>query len=645
MKKILFPFALVLLAVSARAQQSASVQSPDGQVTVSITLADRIYYDIVSHGDTLMAGSHLALELQGQCLGERPAMRGQKTVLVNETATPPFPLKEKTVANRYRQLLMQMKGGYAVEWRVWDDAVAYRFLTTLKDSVNVISEDVTLRLAQECQLLLQQTRGFKTSCEEPYSNVASAEWRREDAMSELPVVIAAPRQKILFSEFSLFDYPGMFLQGNADNTLSAVFPRCPLSFGDDGDRSVSLLSEAHYIARTAGTREWPWRYMYITQSDTQLASSTMPMRLAPPSAVDDVSWIRPGKTTWEWWNGSCPYGPDVNFVSGLNLETYKYYADFAAEKGLEYILLDEGWARSTRDPFTPNPDIDLHELIRYAGEKNVGVILWLTWLTVEKNMSLFETFEKWGIKGVKIDFMDRQDQWMVQFYERVAREAAKHHLFVDFHGAYHPSGLEYKYPNVLSFEGVRGAEQMGGCVPANSVYLPFVRNAVGPMDYTPGAMLSMQPYCYSSRRPNSANMGTRAYQMALYVLFESHLQMLCDNPTLYRMWPDCTDFIASVPVNWDETHVLAAEFGQYVVTAKRRGNTWYIGGITNDTPRQLTLDLGFLAAGSHTMTSFTDGINAGRQAMDYRRTESQVDAGSHIQVNMVRNGGFAAVIK
>ncbi len=645
MKRIVITLFLGCFAVGMQAQKTTSIKSPDGQVVVNITLDNLIYYDVISHGDTLLAGSHLSLELQGQCLGENPVMRSMKETRVDETVTPPFPLKQKSVRNCYNQLTMQMKEGYALVWRVYDDGVAYRFLTSLKDSVNVISEDVTLRLPQDCRLLLQQTKGFKTSCEEAYTNVKSSEWKREDAMSELPVVIVAPHQKVLFSEFSLFDYPGMFLQGNADNTLSAIFPRCPLDFGDDGDRSVKLLHEAHYIARTTGTREWPWRYMYITQQDTDLACSTMPMRLAPQSVIGDVNWIRPGKTTWEWWNGSCPYGEDVNFESGLNLETYKYYADFAAEKGLEYILLDEGWAASTRDPFTPNPNIDLHELIRYAGEKNVGVILWLTWLTVEKNMSLFETFEKWGVKGVKIDFMDRQDQWMVNFYERVARKAARHHLFVDFHGAYHPSGMEYKYPNVLSFEGVRGAEQMGGCQPENSVYLPFVRNAVGPMDYTPGAMLSVQPNVYTGRRPNSTNAGTRAYQMALFVLFESHLQMLCDNPTLYRMWPDCTDFIASVPVNWDETRVLAAEFGEYLVTAKRRGNTWFIGGITNNTPRDLTLNLDFLADGQHKMTSFTDGINAGRQAMDYRRRETSVDKASKIEVKMARNGGFAAVIK
>ena len=627
-----------------QAQKSLNVESPDGQISVRIRLSDRIYYDIVSHGETLMADNHLAMQLEGQLLGRNPVLKSKKVFSVNETVNPVLPLKNKVVKNIYNSLIMKMKDGYSIEWRVFDDGVAYRFLTEMKDSLNVMAEDMTLRLMQESNLVLQQPGSFKTSCEEAYTFVKADEWKRSDRMSELPIVIAMPKQKILLSEFSLFDYPGMFLRGNANNTISAIHPHQPLSFVDDGDRSVKFIEEADYIARTAGTRDFPWRYFFITQDDKQLACNEMPMRLAPKCALDDTSWIRPGKTSWEWWNGSCPYGPDVDFQSGLNIETYKYFADFASEYGIEYILMDEGWARSTRDPFTPNPDIDLHELINYCKGKNVGVILWLTWLTVEKNMALFETFEKWGVKGVKIDFMDRQDQWMVNFYERVAREAARHHLFVDFHGAYHPSGMEYRYPNVLSFEGVLGAENMSRCTPANSVYYPYIRNSVGPMDYTPGAMLCMQPEKFISRRPNSASIGTRAYQMALFVLFESHLQMLCDNPTLYKMWPDCTEFIAGVPVNWDETRVLDAEFGQYVVTAKRKDKTWYIGAMSNDQPHEMTIDLGFLPEGNFTMTSFSDGVNADQQAMDYRRNVTKVSRTSTLPIRMVRNGGFAAKI-
>ena len=440
----------------------------------------------------------------------------------------------------------------------------------------------------------------------------------------------------------------MFLKSDGQNGLISTFPNEPLEFGEDGDRSLKLLKEADYIAKTSGKRSFPWRYFVITKDDKQLIENTMTFRLATKSVIEDPSWIKPGQVSWEWWNDACPYGPDVNFVSGYNLDTYKYYIDFASKYGISYILMDEGWAQSTRDPFTPNPNVDVHELIRYGKEKNVGIVLWLTWLTVENHMDLFKTFAEWGVKGVKIDFMDRSDQWMVNYYERVAEEAARYKLFVDFHGSFKPAGLEYKYPNVLSYEGVRGMEQMGGCTPDNSIYYPFLRNAVGPMDYTPGAMNNFQPNVYRADRPNSGSIGTRAYQLALYVLFESGLQMLADNPTLYYRNADCTEFITQVPTTWDETIALAAEVGEVAVVAKRKGDKWFIGGMTNNKKevREMDICLDFLNNGkSYKMTSFKDGINAGRQAMDYRRDESSVKKNDVIKIKMVRNGGFAAVIE
>ena len=470
-----------------------------------------------------------------------------------------------------------------------------------------------------------------------------------DKMSVLPVLIDTRKSyKILISESDLSDYPCMFLKGNGTNGISSIFPKVPLAFGEDGDRSLKIEKEAEYIAKTSGKRNFPWRYFVITKEDKQLVENTMTYKLADKNQLEDVSWIKPGQVSWEWWNGATPYGQDVTFKAGCNLETYKYFIDFASKFGIPYIIMDEGWAKSTRDPYTPNPDVDLHELIRYGKEKNVGIVLWLTWLTVEKNFDLFKTFNEWGIKGVKIDFMDRSDQWMVNYYERVAQEAARHHLFVDFHGSFKPAGLEYKYPNVLSYEGVRGMEQMGGCKPENSIYLPFMRNAVGPMDYTPGAMISMQPNIYRSERPNSASIGTRAYQMALFVIFESGLQMLADNPTLYYRNEDCTRFITQVPVTWDETVVLEAKVGEYVIVAKRKGEKWFIGGMTNDkeNEREFEINLDFLKDGrTYRVTSFEDGINAGYQAMDYRMKSATMNKNQKLSVKMARNGGFAAVLE
>ena len=648
MKRHLSLLMILCWGILLHAQTESELSSPNGEIKVTLNITDKIYYSIAYDGDVLLKDNSLQLALKDEVLGQNPRLRRRKYVSVDEQLTPVMPLKFSTVTNQYNQLTLTFKN-YSVEFRAYDDGVAYRFVTSRKGEVEVLGEEFAVNFPDDYLLHLQQPGGFKTSYEEPYTHVFSNEWKPSDKMSVLPVLIDTRKQyKILISESDLTDYPCMFLKGTGDNGIVSTFPKAPLAFGEDGDRSLKITQEADYIAKTSGARNYPWRYFVLTKDDRQLLENTMTYKLAGKNQLQDVSWIKPGQVSWEWWNDASPYGPDVNFVSGYNLETYKYYIDFASKFGIPYIIMDEGWAKSTRDPYTPNPKVDLHELIRYGKEKNVGIVLWLTWLTVENNFDLFKTFNEWGIKGVKIDFMDRSDQWMVNYYERVAKEAAKHHLFVDFHGSFKPAGLEYKYPNILSYEGVRGMEQMGGCYPDNSIYLPFMRNAVGPMDYTPGAMISMQPNVYRAERPNSASIGTRAYQLALFVIFESCLQMLADNPTLYYRNEDCTRFITSVPVTWDETVALEAKAGEYAIIAKRKGDKWFIGGMTNNgqTEREFAVKLDFLKKDrAYQMTSFEDGINAGRQAMDYRCKSSQVKNGDVLTVKMVRNGGFAAVIE
>lgn len=645
MKYRLALLSLLLVCCPVMAQKKVSVSSPDGSITVNVTVGDKIFYDVVSDGEVLLKESHLGMTLSDRTLGEKARMTGKKVQAVSTVEKPVFPLKYSTVENKYNQLTMTMAGGWQLQWRVYDDGLAYRFITSLKGDIEVLSEDATLSLTSDSDLVLQQPSAFKTSCEENYTHVSSASWKPEDKMSELPIVISNDRQRIFFSEFDLFDYPGMFLKGNGDNTISAIHPLCPLEAVDDGDRAQTILKEADYIAKTAGTRSFPWRYMLITTDDRKLAENCMPVRLAPASVIEDPSWIKPGLTTWDWLNG-LPYGQDVDFKSGINYDTYKYFIDFAAEYGVKYILMDEGWALDTLDPFTTEPEVKLDQLIKYGESKGVGIILWIPWLTVEHHMDLFKVFAEWGIKGLKIDFMDRQDQWMVNYYERVAKEAAAHHLTVDFHGAFHPSGLSYKYPNVLSFEGVLGAEAGAWCPTENTVYLPYIRNSAGPMDYTPGFMVSYHLKDFHGGRPATPGVGTRAQQLAHLVLFETHLQMLADNPCRYRMWPDCAKFMTQVPVSWDETRVLCGEFGQYILTAKRNGDKWYIGGITNATPRTCEISLDFLTPGkTYNMTSFADGINSDELPMDYKRTEKSVTSTDKLTVRMNIEGGFAAVIE
>jgi alpha-glucosidase len=648
LKRIAFlGFFLVLFSTNSKAQDF-ELQSPDKELKLSVSLDDKVYYTISAQNNILLQNNSLGMKLKDEMLGEKPELIGQQTNSVEETLSPEVPLKYSKINNHYNNLILEFEGDYAIEFRAYNEGVAYRFITEKPEEIEVLNEDFHLNIPDTYRMHLQQTPSFKTSYEHPYSHVSPGELSPESNMSTLPVLLETDSDyEILISESDLYDYPGMFLKYSAQNTLASVFPKQPLAYEDQGDRSVKILERADYIARTKGTRNFPWRYFVVAKDDGELMENTMTYKLAREKQENaDFSWLKPGQVSWECWNGASPYG--VDFKAGFNEETYMHFIDFASDFGIPYIIMDEGWAKTTTDPYTPNPDIDLFKLIEYGKKKNVEIVLWLTWLTVEKNFELFETFNDWGIAGVKIDFMDRSDQWMVNFYERVAKEAAKHKLFVDFHGSFKPSGLERAYPNVISYEGVLGMEQMGRATPDNSVYFPFIRNAVGAMDYTPGAMISMQPEVYFSRRPNSAGVGTRAYQMALFVIFESGLQMLADNPTNYYRERECTEFITSVPTTWDETIALKAKVGEYAIVAKRKGETWFIGGMTNgkENERTFNLPLDFLDANkAYKMTSFEDGINAGRQAMDYKKIVREVNSDSTKEIKMVRNGGFAAIIE
>lgn len=622
-----------------------SVQSPDGTLKVNIELKDKIYYSVYSGNDVLLKDCFLTMDLAHEILGENPKLQGIKKGAINESVKREIPLKNAIVRNHCNTLRMKFAGNYAVEFRVFNNGLAYRFTTDKKGDMEVMGENLTINFPSDYLAHLSQPNGFKTSYEYPYTHVKTKEYQLTDRMSYLPILLETNKQyKILISEADLQDYPCMFLKSTGKNGMQSIFPKCPLEFGEDGDRSVKILKEADYIAKTSGKRSFPWRFFVISKEDKDIVENEMVYNLSSPCELEDYSWIKPGQVSWEWWHDARLYG--VDFRSGYNMDSYKYYIDFASSFGIPYIIMDEGWAKSTRDPFTPNPTINLQELIEYGKERNVKIVLWLTWLTVENNFELFKTFADWGIAGVKIDFMDRSDQWMVNYYERVAKEAAKHKLFVDFHGAFKPAGLERRYPNILSYEGVLGMEQGGNCKPVNSIYLPFMRNAVGPMDFTPGSMLSAQPEDNRSTRANAMGSGTRAYQMALFVVFESGLQMLADNPVYYYRERPCTEFISGVPVLWDETIVPDAKVGEYVVIARRSGEKWFIGAITNDRARTIDVDLSFLPDNKNLhLTYFEDGINADRQAMDYKKGEMEVNKSTKLTLKLVRNGGWAGVIK
>jgi alpha-glucosidase len=622
------------------------LKSPNGELKISIELKDGIFYNVSYGQDLLLQNCTLQMDLQNEILGANPKLIRQKRMTINEEIKREFPMKNAFVKNNCNVLQLDFKKDFSVEFRAFDDGIAYRFITHKKSESIVKNEELEINFPHDYFSDLSLTGSFNTAYENPYSHIKTSEYKESDRMTTLPVLLEAGKNyKILISEADLFDYPCMFLKSTGKNGLVSTFPKCPLEFGDDGDRSVKILKEADYIAKTKGARNFPWRLFVITKDDKQLLENEMVYKLSTPNVLGDISWVKPGQVSWDWWNGTfSPYG--VDFKTGCNMSTYKYYIDFASKYGIPYIIMDEGWAKSVGDPYTPNADINLKELVKYGMGKNVKIILWLSWLTVENNFDLFKKYSELGIAGVKIDFMDRSDQWMVNYFERVAKEAAKYKVFVDFHGAFTPTGLYRTYPNVITSEGVLGMEQGANCKPDNSIYLPFIRNAVGPMDFTPGAMINMQPEVYHSERPNAAGSGTRVNQMAMFVVFESGLQMLADNPTLYYREHECTDFISSVPVTWDETKVLCATVGELVIEAKRKGNTWFLGGLTNSKSRTVEISFDFLPKGKDfTLTSFEDGINADRQAMDYKKKILTVNSETKLTIKMERNGGWAGSLK
>ena len=651
-KIVKFPLVIILVSLFSGSVLAKGgiheLTSPDNSIKVSVELADKIYYSISANDFLLTEKSYLKLQLKDQTLGENPRLTSKKFSSINEQIDREIPLRNAVVDNHCNVLLLKFKGDYSVEFRAYNDGVAYRFITNMGDKdIEVLDEEVHLQFPSTFDAILSPTGSFKTSYEISYVESNTADAKGLDK-STLPILIDSKQDyKILFSEADLFDYPCLFMKGTDGNAMNSTFPKCPLEFGEDGDRSVKIIKEANYIAKTAGSRNFPWRVFMISSDDKQIFENEMIFKLSRPNELGDTDWIKPGQVSWEWWHDARLYG--VDFKSGYNLESYKYYIDFAADFGIPYIIMDEGWAKSTRDPYTPNPTIDLFELIKYGQSKNVKIVLWLTWLTVENNIDLFKTFSEWGIAGVKIDFMDRSDQWMVNYYERIAREAAKYNMFVDYHGAFKPAGMERALPNILSYEGIVGMEQnIGGgrATTKNNAFIPFIRNAAGPADFTPGAMNSVHPEDYKSTRTNPVSIGTRAYQLALYVVLESGIQMLADNPFYYYREKECTDFITGVPVVWDETKVLEAKVGEYFVVAKRFESKWFIGAITNEEGRTIEIDFDFLDDGTnYTITSFQDGVNAGVQAMDYKKVTKNIKSGETLKIDLARDGGWAAVIE
>lgn len=645
MKKRLLFLLAISLAVTLRmsAQKVQALNSPNGNIRIEVSVGEQLTYSAFYGNEQILKDCPLSLQVGKEEFGTKPKLSGAKQSKIDETIRPVVPLKYAEVPNKANQLRLTFKGGITVDFRAYDNGIAYRFgINKGKGQVEVVNEGVTLSLPEPFMAHVSKTRSFNTSYENPYTHISTAEYNSGDEMTYLPILLESPKgTMVLFSESDVRDYPHLFLKPTDGNGFTSTFPKSPETWNPRGDRSWTITKERDCIALTDAQRTLPWRFAVIG-NDATIASNQMEVVLGGKCELDDTSWIKPGQVNWDWWNHWTVWG--VDFESGINNDTYKYIIDCASKYGVEYVLLDEGWNKRVEDPFTTRDEIDVKELVEYGAKKNVGIVLWLSWLTVERNMNLIPYYAKMGVKALKVDFMDHSDQWMVNFYERVARECAKNKLMIDYHGSFKPSGMEQRLPNLISYEGVRGLEQGGGCRPENSIWLPFMRNAVGPMDFTPGAMHNAQPE--DNRGSGSLPMGggTRAYQMALYVCFESGVQMLADSPSRYLREDECTRFIASVPTTWEDTRVLAAKAGDYYVVAKRKGDKWFIGAITGNNAQDIDISLDFLGKNGH-LTYFQDGRNAHRIAVDYKRLEQDVTPQTKLRLHLVRNGGWCGVIE
>lgn len=642
MRKTLF--FLLLASSTAMFAENYTVKSPDERILVNVETGATTTYSVTFNGKTILNPSPLSMTFDnGVVIGHNMKVKDVQHRTEDQMLTPVVRQKSDKIRDHYNEMVLSADQ-YKLYFRVYDDGLAYRFHTDFADSLKVISEEVDYCFPEDYNTLFPEERTI-LSAQQPLFKPMKLSEIGTDRFCSTPVLIKVDDQaRIFISESDLESYPGMFLKKQGKYELAGKFAAYSLEEEKTDDRQIFPTKRADYIARVSGTRNYPWRAMIVAENDANLVTNQLIYKLAPESQ-GDFSWVKPGKIAWDWYNALILTG--VDFKCGVNNDTYKYYIDFASKYGIEYVVLDDGWSEAW-DVTKTVPEINMEELVAYGKKKNVDLILWVSWAPFrEKLDEAFDLFSKWGIKGIKMDFMNRDDQAMVDFYYTVARKAAEHKMLVDFHGAYKPTGWLRTFPNVLSSEGVAGLEnhKWGSFVtPEHNVTLPFTRMVAGPMDYTPGAMINFHEKDHKVWFNLPASVGTRCHQLGMYVVYESPLQMLADSPSNYYREEKCMDFLSQVPVVWDETRVLKASVGEYIVVARRSGNTWFIGGMVGKKGQKFDITLDFIK-GNKTLTCWEDGVNVDLQAQDFACRTKKVKQGDTITISMYDGGGYVAIIK
>lgn len=660
MKKTGFYLLCSLAALSAQAQKQFTLSSPDGKIQSTITIGDKLTYDIQCNGRVILDDSPISMTLSdGTVWGDNAKLSKTSTKTVNETVDVAFYRADK-IKDHYNELTLHFRKNWNVEFRAYDDGIAYRFVSTGKKPLYIASEEVNYSFPEDFKAHVPYVmrpgtieQQFFNSFENTYTTASISKFDKNRLMFLPLVVDAGENVKVCITESDLESFPGLYLSNNNDkkNTLSGIHAAYPKTKEQGGHNMLQMVvkERENYIAKVKGARTFPWRMAIVSTEDKDLAESNMTYLLGSPSRVSDLSWIKPGKVAWEWWNDWNLSG--VDFKTGVNNDTYKAYIDFAAANKIEYVILDEGWAVNLKaDLMQVVDEIDLKELVDYGAKKNVGIILWAGYWAFDRDMeNVCRHYSEMGVKGFKVDFLDRDDQEMVDFVHRTAQTCAKYKMILDLHGMYKPAGLNRTYPNVLNFEGVFGLEQVKWGKDIDMVsydaMLPFIRQVAGPMDYTQGAMRNASKGNYYPCNSEPMSQGTRCHQLALYVVLESPFNMLCDSPSNYMREQESTDFISAIPTVWDETRVLEGKMGEYIVTARRKGDTWYIGGITNWTARDITIDCSFLEDKNYKGDLFKDGVNAHRIGRDYKREQVTVNKQTKLNIHLAPGGGFALTLR
>lgn len=633
---------LISLQITAK---DIITKSPDGKAEIILSVTDKLLISVKFQGSVIMNPSEQKLSiLEFPKAFANPKIAKISVRSINDTIYPPVPEKRSIIPDNCNQTDLWLKSGVGLRMVAYNDGVAWRFLSKLPGTITVLDETMDLKMAASDSVYFGEEDNFISHSERQYP-LKSVSEITENQWCVVPAVFRKANNHIAaFSEADLLDYPGIYLKGAGNNCFKGIFANVVKGEKISADkRSYIPEGRENYIAKTSGTREFPWRLFGLSINDAGMLSNDIVYRLGSPLNISETSWIKPGKVAWDWWNDWNFY--DVPFKAGINTQTYKTYIAFASKYGLQYVILDEGWSAND-DLDKINPAMDMEELFRYAKQKNVRLILWVTGKALEdKWESSFAKFEKWGVAGIKVDFLIRDDQQMVNFYEKVAAEAAKHKMLVDFHGSYKPTGLSRTYPNQLTREGVPGLENCKWSkkiTPAHDCTLPFTRMFAGPMDYTPGAMVNSHPeeFIISNSKPMS--IGTRTHELAKYVVFESPLQMLCDVPMNYEREPDAMKLLSSVPTTWDETIGIDALIGKFVIVARRSENTWYLGAMTDNNARTFEITPSFLGKGNYTMEIWSDGPNAEKRAQDCLYLTQTVNNTSKIVINLSRGGGYVA---